>query len=185
MTNEEKNNDLKWYIVNTHSGYENKAKIALMERIKAAKCEHEFGEILVPMETVVDTKKGEKKTSTRKFFPGYMLVQMNLTTETWHIIKATPKISGFVGSGTNPPAMSEKEVEKIRKSMNTTLEKTDVTKDLDVGNTVRVLEGPFINFTGTVEQVDREKSRLCVLVSILGRVVFVELEFVQVEKVDA
>ncbi len=176
---------MKWYIVNTYSGFENRAKANLEERIAASPHKDKFGDVLVPVETVVETKKGEKKTSVRKFFPGYMLVQMELTSETWHIVKATPKVSGFVGGGTNPPAMTEKEVERILGKMKTSVEKADVVQDIVVNDNVKVLEGPLVNFTGTVESVDPEKGRLCVMVSILGRVVPVELEFVQVEKVDA
>ena len=177
---------MKWYIVNTHSGFENKARQALEERVKASSLSDKFGEILVPVETTVETKKGgEKRTSTRKFFPEYMLVQMELTDETWHLVKGTPKIAGFVGGSTEPPAMSEKEVERILGNMKTTGEKTEVAQNIAVGDDVKVLDGAFANFTGSVEQVDREKGRLCVMVSILGRVVPVDLEFSQVEKVNA
>lgn len=176
---------MKWYIVNTHSGSENRAKLSLEERIKSSHHQDKFGEVLVPAETLVENKKGVKRQTLRKFFPGYMLVQMELTDETWHLVKGTPKVSGFVGGSTEPSAMSEEEVERIVGKMKKSVEKVDLHGSLDVKNMVRVLDGPFINFTGTVESIDREKSRLCVSVSILGRVVPVELDFSQVVKVDA
>lgn len=175
----------KWYIVNTHSGFESKAKLALEERIRTAHVEEHFGEILIPVETVIENKKGEKRTATRKFFPGYLLVQMNLTNETWHLVKATPRVTGFVGGSANPPAMPDAEVQRIRAQMLDSSEKPDLLQSIEQGDTVRVSDGPFSNFTGMVEQVDRDKSRIRVLVSIFGRVVPVELEFGQVEKVSA
>ena len=177
---------LKWYIVNTHSGCENRAKLSLEERIKTSGLKDYFGEVLVPVETTVETKKGGgKRQTTRKFFPGYMLVQMQLTDETWHLVKGTPKVSGFVGGTKEPPAMSEAEVERIIGKMKTCVEKQDLVSNLELKDTVRVLDGAFANFSGTVESLDRDKGRLCVLVSILGRVVPVELDFSQVEKVNA
>ncbi|MBO4350182.1 MAG: transcription termination/antitermination protein NusG [Proteobacteria bacterium] len=177
---------MKWYIVNTHSGCENRAKLSLEERIKTSNLQDKFGEVLVPVETVVEPKKGgEKRQRTRKFFPGYMLVQMELTDETWHLVKGTSKVSGFVGGTTEPPSMSDAEVERIIGKMNKSVEKPDSVFNIELKDTVRVLDGPFVNFSGTVESLDRDKSRLCVLVSILGRVVPVELDFSQVEKVNA
>ncbi len=173
----------KWYVVNTHSGYESKAKIALEERITSAGYQEHFGEILIPMETVIENKKGVKKTSTRKFFPGYMLVEMNLTDHTWHVVNSTPKVTGFVGGGLKPPPVPPHEVARIVSQMKDSEEKPDLLQSIEEGDNVRVTDGPFSNFTGTVEQVDRDKSRIRVLVSIFGRVVPVELEFVQVEKV--
>lgn len=179
------NPSMKWYIVNTHSGFESKAKLALEERVRNAGQQEHFGEILIPVETVVESKKGEKRTSTRKFFPGYMLVQMNLTNETWHLVKGTTRVTGFVGGSSNPPAMPEAEVARIRGQMKDSSEKPDLLQSIEEGDNVRVNDGPFSNFTGMVEQVDRDKGRVRVLVSIFGRVVPVELEFAQVEKVSA
>lgn len=177
---------MKWYIVNTHSGCENRAKLSLEERINASNLKQYFGEVLVPVETTVETKKGgEKRQTTRKFFPGYMLVQMHLTDETWHLVKGTAKVSGFVGGTTEPPSMSEAEVERIIGKMKNCVEKPQLAANIELKDTVRVLDGPFGNFSGTVESLDRDKGKLCVLVSILGRVVPVELEFSQVEKVNA
>lgn len=175
--------NMKWYVVNTHSGYENKAKIALQERIEASGLQDLFGDVLIPVETVIENKRGEKRTSTRKFFPGYMLVQMALTDETWHLVKSTPKVTGFVGGGKMPPAMPDHEIQRILGQMQESEEKPDLLQTIEEGDNVRVNEGPFSNFTGVVEQVDRDKARIRVLVSIFGRVVPVELEFGQVEKV--
>ena len=177
---------MKWYIVNTHSGCENRAKLSLEERINSSNLKKYFGEVLVPVETTVETKKGgEKRQTTRKFFPGYMLVQMKLTDETWHLVKGTAKVSGFVGGTTEPPSMSDAEVERIIGKMKNCVEKPQLAANIELKDTVRVLDGPFGNFSGTVESLDRDKGKLCVLVSILGRVVPVELEFSQVEKVNA
>lgn len=177
--------EMKWYVVNTHSGYESKAKIALEERIAAAGAEDLFGEILIPVETVIENKKGERKTSTRKFFPGYIMVKMVLTDQTWHVVKSAPKISGFVGGGRTPPAMPEREVRRIVEQIKESEEKPDLLQTLEEGDNVRVTDGPFSNFNGVVERVDRDKGRIRVLVSIFGRVVPVELEFGQVERVTA
>lgn len=179
--------DKKWYIVNAHSGCENKAKASLEERIKASKLGDLFGRVLIPTETVPDNKKGEKATkkpSTRKFYPGYILVEMELNEQTWHLVKGTPKISGFIGGG-SPPAMSEKEIQSILDKMTNSVEMVDVVTTLDINDTVRILSGSFANFTGSVNSIDREKSKVSVMVSILGRVVPVDLEFKQVERVDA
>lgn len=174
--------DKKWYIVNTHSGCEKRARLSLIERINSSNLSDKFGEILVPEEKVAGN--GNRQT-TRKFFPGYMLVQMELTDETWHLVKGTPKVSGFVGGTTEPPSMSDAEVEKIINKMKTSKETPERSVTFALKDTVRVLEGPFANFSGTVESVDKDKSHICVLVSILGRVVPVELDFSQVEKVNA
>lgn len=174
---------MKWYIVNTQSGCENKAQKSLEERIRTSPLKDKFGQVLVPVETTLH--KGDKRETKRKFFPGYMLVQMELTEETWHIVKGSAKITGFVGGTTEPPSMSDAEVERIIGKMNKRSEDTTQGVDLGLHDTVRVLEGPFLNFSGTVESVDKDKSRVNVLVSILGRVVPVELDFSQVEKVNA
>lgn len=173
---------MKWYGVHTYSGYENKVKLNLEERIRALGAEEQFGEVLIPSETVVELKKGERKTSTRKFFPGYILVQMELNNETWHIVKDTPKVTGFVGGGTNPPAIPDEEVAKITSRMEEGVEHPKPKVEFEVGETVRVIDGPFLNFTGMVEDVKPDKGKLKVMVSIFGRVTPVELEFIQVEK---
>lgn len=165
--------------------------MSLKDRIASLPQEKQelFGEVIVPEETTVESRKGgERRQTKRKFFPGYMLVQMELQEDTWHLVKGTPKVSGFVGGTKNPletPAMSELEVERILGKMSKSVEKSEAEIVYEVHDQVRVLDGPFQNFLGTVESVDKDKSRLCVSVSILGRVVPVELEFSQVEKVDA
>lgn len=173
---------MKWYGVHTYSGYENKVKQNLEERIRALGAEELFGRILIPSETVVELKKGERRTSSRKFFPGYILVQMELNNETWHIVKDTPKVTGFVGGTTSPPAITEDEIAKITTRMEEGVERPKPKVEFEVGETVRVIDGPFLNFNGVVEDVKPDKGKLKVMVSIFGRVTPVELEFIQVEK---
>jgi len=173
---------MRWYGVHTYSGYENKVKLNLEERIRALGAEDCFGEVLIPSETVVELKKGERRTSTRKFFPGYILVQMELNNETWHIVKDTPKVTGFVGGGTTPAAIPDEEVSLITTRMEEGVERPKPKVEFEVGETVRVIDGPFLNFTGVVEDVKPDKGKLKVMVSIFGRVTPVELEFIQVEK---
>jgi len=173
---------MKWYGVHTYSGFENKVKINLEERVRMLGMEDLFGDILVPSETVVELKNGERKTSTRKFFPGYILVQMELNSETWHVVKDTAKVTGFVGGGTNPPPIPDAEVEKITARMEEGAERPRPKIEYEVGETVRVIDGPFLNFTGIVEDVKPDKGKLKVMVSIFGRVTPVELDFIQVEK---
>ena len=172
----------KWYGVHAYSGYENKVKLNLEERIRALDAEEFFGEILIPSETVVELKNGERRTSSRKFFPGYLLVQMELNNETWHIVKDTPKVTGFVGGATNPPPIPDEEVAKITARMEEGAESPKPKVEFEVGETVRVIDGPFLNFTGVVEDVKPDKAKIKVMVSIFGRVTPVELEFIQVEK---
>ncbi|GAB4563311.1 MAG: transcription termination/antitermination protein NusG [Geothermobacteraceae bacterium] len=173
---------MKWYGVHTYSGYENKVKANLEERIRSMGAEDLFGEILIPSETVVELKNGERKTSSRKFFPGYILVQMEMNNETWHIVKGTPKVTGFVGGATSPPPIPDEEVAKITSRMEEGVERPKPKVEFEVGETVRVVDGPFLNFTGVVEDVKPDKGKLKVMVSIFGRVTPVELEFIQVEK---
>ena len=171
-----------WYGVHTYSGYEYKVKLNLEERIRALDAEEMFGEILIPAETVVELKNGERKTSTRKFFPGYILIEMELNNESWHIVKETPKVTGFVGGGESPPPIPEAEVTLIIDRMKEGEERPKPKVDFEVGATVRVVDGPFLNFTGVVEDVNPDKGKLKVMVSIFGRTTPVELEFIQVEK---
>jgi len=171
----------KWYGVHTYSGFENKVRLSLLERIKNLGLEEKFGEVLIPCETVVELKKGEKRTSTRKFFPGYILVNMELDDDTWHVVKETSKVTGFVG-GNNPFAIPDEEVSKITRRMEEAAEKPRPKVLFEVGETVRVTDGPFLNFAGVVEDVKPEKGKLRVMVSIFGRATPVELEFMQVEK---
>ena len=174
--------DMKWYGVHTYSGYENKVKLSLEERIRMLGAEEYFGEVLIPSETVVELKNGERRTSSRKFFPGYILVRMELNNETWHIVKDTPKVTGFVGGGTNPPSIPDEDVAKITTRMEEGIERPKPKVEFEAGETVRVIDGPFLNFTGVVEDVKPDRAKLKVMVSIFGRVTPVELEFIQVEK---
>lgn len=172
----------KWYVVHTYSGYENKVKSALEEKIKATGKEALFGEVLVPSEKVVDMVKGVKRTTSRKFFPGYILINMELNDETWHLVKGIPKVTGFVGGQEAPPTISEEEVFKITRQMEEGAVRPKPKVLFDRGENVRVVDGPFTNFTGIVEEVKPDKGKLRVLVSIFGRATPVELDFVQVEK---
>ena len=172
----------QWYVIHTYSGYENRAKQNLEERIKNLVKGEFFSEILVPTETVVELVKGKKKTSQRKIFPGYLLVKMELNEETWHIVRETPKITGFAGDGTKPIPMSETEVEGILSQMKDGVTKAKSKVSFTVGDSVRVIDGPFVNFIGTIEEVKPEKRKMKVLVSIFGRATPVELDFIQVEK---
>lgn len=171
-----------WYVVHTYSGYEAKAKQALEERIKSLKMDGYFSEILVPAENVVELVKGQKKTTSRKFFPGYILVKMILNEQTWHLVKNTSKITGFVGGTTNPPKLSEEEVSRITNQMTSGAVKAKPKVSFKEGESIRVVDGPFSNFSGIVEEVKPEKGKVKVLVSIFGRATPVELDFVQVEK---
>jgi transcriptional antiterminator NusG len=174
---------LKWYIVHTYSGFENKVKRNLEERVKALGQEQWFGRILVPTEQVVELKKGAKQTSSRKFYPGYILVQMVLSDETWHTIKNTAKVTGFVGGGTKPPAISEDEAERIIRQMEEGVSKPKPKYRFEEGDEVRVIDGPFNNFQGVVEEVKPDKEKVRVLITIFGRSTPVELDFIQVNKI--
>jgi transcriptional antiterminator NusG len=171
-----------WYVVHTYSGFENRAKQNLEERVKNLGKGDFFSDILVPTETVVELVKGKRKTSQRKIFPGYILVKMELNEETWHIVKDTPKITGFAGDGTKPIPISEGEVEEILSQMREGVSKAKPKVAFSTGDSVRVIDGPFVNFIGTIEEVKPEKRKLKVLVSIFGRATPVELDFIQVEK---
>lgn len=172
----------QWYVVHTFSGYEQKVKAALEERIKSMGKADKFGEILVPVEKVMELVKGKKKTSSRKFFPGYILVQMELDDETWHVVKETPKVTGFVGGTTNPAPVSEEEVRAITQQMEEGAVKPKPRVLFSVGESVKVVDGPFVDFNGIVEEVRPDKGKLRVLISIFGRATPVELDFVQVER---
>jgi len=173
---------MNWYVVHTFAGFEHKAKAALEERIKAMHKEDRFGKIMVPAEKVVELVKGKKKTSSQKFFPGYMLVQMELADETWHIVKSTPKVTGFVGGGMHPPSISEEEVGEITQQMEEGAVRPRPRVTFSVGENVKVVDGPFAEFNGVVEEVKPDKGKLRVLISIFGRATPVELDFVQVER---
>ncbi|WP_126444094.1 transcription termination/antitermination protein NusG [Sulfuricystis multivorans] len=173
----------RWYVVHAYSGFEKSVQRALTERIARAGMQDKFGQILVPVEEVVEMKSGQKSISERKFFPGYVLVEMEMNDDTWHLVKSTPKVTGFVGgTATKPTPITEKEVEKIMQQMQEGVEKPRPKVLFEVGEMVRIKDGPFTDFNGTVEEVNYEKNRLRVSVSIFGRATPVELEFAQVEK---
>jgi transcriptional antiterminator NusG len=173
--------DMKWYVVHTYSGHENRAKLSLLERIKNNKLEDHFGEILIPTESVLEVVKGQKRTSTRKFYPGYMFVQMKLDERSFHLVKATPKITGFLG-GQTPTPVPERDITGIHSAMTEGKSKPKPKVEYAQGDTVRVIDGPFASFAATVEEVKPDKQKVRVLVSIFGRATPVELDFSQVEK---
>ena len=173
----------KWYVVHAYSGFEKSVQRALTERIKRSGMAEQFGQILVPVEEVVEMKNGAKAISERKFFPGYVLVEMEMTDDTWHLVKSTPKVTGFIGgSAMRPTPISDKEVENILHQVQEGVEKPKPKVLFEVGENVRVTEGPFTDFNGNVEEVNYEKSKIRVSVLIFGRATPVELDFGQVEK---
>jgi transcriptional antiterminator NusG len=174
---------MRWYVVHAYSGFEAKVKASLEEHIKLQGMEDKFGQILVPTEEVVEIRDGSKRRSERKFFPGYVLVQMEMTDDTWHLVKDVPKVMGFIGGTKDRPApISEKEAQAILHSVQEGTEKPKPKVLYEPGEVVRVIDGPFNDFNGVVEEVDYEKSRLKVAVLIFGRSTPVDLEFSQVEK---
>jgi len=172
----------EWYVVHTYSGYEMKAKQNLEDAIRKLGAEEQFGEVLVPTENIVEMVKGKKRETRRKFFPGYILVQMELNDDTWYIVKNTPKVTGFVGSGSSPTPVPEGEVLRITQQIAEGSLKAKPKAIFDRGEGVRIIDGPFSSFNGVVEQVRPEKGKLVVSVSIFGRATPVELDFTQVEK---
>lgn len=177
------NPDLRWYVVHAYSGMEKAVERNIMERIAQSAFPSKFGRILVPTEEVVETKNGQKKTTERKFFPGYVFVEMAMDDDTWHLIKHTNKVTGFIGGGKNRPSpISEAEVQKIMTQMQSGVEKPRHKVEFEVGEFIRVKEGPFTDFNGSVEEVNYEKNKVRVAVTIFGRSTPVELEFSQIEK---
>jgi transcriptional antiterminator NusG len=174
---------MRWYVVHAYSQYENAVKRSLEDHIKRAHLEEKFGQILVPTEEVVEIREGQRRTTERKFFPGYVLVQMEMSDETWHLVKNVPKVLGFIG-GTNekPAPLSDKEAAQILNRVEESVEKPKPKTLYEPGEAVRVTDGPFTDFNGVVEEVNYEKNRLRVAVIIFGRSTPVELEFGQVEK---
>ena len=173
---------LKWYVVHVYSGFENKVKAALEERIATSSYPEKFGEVVVPTEEIVELVKGKRKTSSRKFYPGYILVRMELDDQTWHIVNDTAKVTGFLGGRKKPTPISEAEAEQILNRMEAGKLKPQPKYFFESGDEIRVIDGPFTNFNGTVQEVNPEKGKIKVLVSIFGRSTPVELEFVQVQK---
>ena len=173
---------LKWYIVHVYSGFENKVKMALEERIASSPHSDKFGKVLVPTEQILELVKGKRKESSRKFYPGYILVRMELNEETWHIVNDTAKVTGFLGGRENPTPLSDKEAGKILSQMEDGRLKPKPKFFFEAGDDIRVIDGPFTNFNGIVDEVNPEKGKIKVMVTIFGRSTPVELEFVQVEK---
>ena len=173
----------RWYVVHAYSGFEKSVQRTLLDRIQRAGMQEKFGKILVPTEEVVEMKGGQKNISERKFFPGYVLVEMEMTDDTWHLVKSTPKVTGFVGGTANKPTpISQKEVDAILQQVQEGVEKPRPKVLFEMGEAVRVKEGPFTDFHGNVEEVNYEKSKIRVSVLIFGRATPVELDFGQVEK---
>ncbi len=173
----------RWYVVHAYSGYENKVKNSLAEYVDRAGLQDSFGEILVPSEEVVEIRDGKKRTSERKFFPGYVLVQMEMNEETWHLVKSVPQVMGFIGGTSDRPApITQKEVDRILQRVETSVDKPRPKVIYEPGEMVRVIDGPFKDFEAVIEEVDYDKNKLQVSVLIFGRSTPVELEFTQVEK---
>jgi transcriptional antiterminator NusG len=173
----------RWFIVHTYSGFEAKVKDSLTQRVAALGLSDVIEEILIPTEEVVEIREGKKTRSTRKFFPGYVLVKMVMSDRAWHVVKNTPKVTGFVGTGPKPVPLRAEEVDRIVNQISVAAEKPKPKTEFGIGETLRIVDGPFSNFTGQVEEINEDRSTLKVMVTIFGRSTPVELEFLQVEKV--
>ena len=174
--------DKSWYVVHTYSGYENKVKANLEKRIESINMEEKIFRILVPMEDEVEIKDGKKRISKRKIFPGYVLVEMLMTDDSWYVVRNTPGVTGFVGSGSKPIPLDESEAKQIIKQMG--VEEPRMRIDFSVGENIRVIAGPFENFIGLIEEINMEKGKVRVVISMFGRETPIELEFIQVEKIS-
>lgn len=173
---------MRWYVIHTYSGFEAKVKASIEEGVKTSPLRGQVGKLLIPTEDVVEIRGGKRRISARKYFPGYILIQMRMSTDTWYLIKNTPKVTGFLGGANLPTPLSEEEVERILERMR--VDTTAKPKVLfEKGQSVRVIEGPFMNFTGVIDDVNPEKGKLRLMVAIFGRPTPVELEFLQVEKI--
>ncbi len=183
MTDDQAKQKKRWYVVHAYSGFENYVKQALIERIKLEAVEYKFGDILVPTEEVVELRAGQKRKSERKFFPGYVLVEMEMDDQTWHLVRSTPKVLGFIGGTSDKPApITPKEADMILQRVQDSSDKPKPKILFEIGEVVRVIDGPFADFNGVVEEVNYEKNRMRVAVLIFGRSTPVELQFDQVEK---
>ena len=172
----------RWYVVNTHSGFEKKVAQAITEQSQRKGLDEYFSQVLVPMEEVIEVRRGKKVNSERKFFPGYILINMDMTDESWHLVKDTPKVTGFLGSSGKPSPISKEEAQAILSQVQEGVDKPKRSVIFEIGETVRVADGPFASFNGVVEDIDEEKERLKIAVSIFGRSTLVELGYGQVDK---
>lgn len=175
--------DKKWYVIHTYSGFEKKVAASLKERIKALNMDGQFDDILVPTEDVVEMRAGSRIITPKKIFPGYIFIKMEMTDDAWHVVKSTPKVTGFIGSATEPAPIDQEEVDKIIHRVASAQEKPKPKFSFDRGESVRIIDGPFNNFTGVVDEINADRNTLKVLVTIFGRSTPVELDFLQVEKV--
>jgi transcriptional antiterminator NusG len=171
-----------WYVVHTYSGFENKVAEAIRQRAKIFGQEEQITQVVIPTEEVVEIRRGQKKTTSQKFFPGYVLVEMDMTDDSWHLVKSTPKVTGFVGAGTRPAPLPRDEVDTILRQMELGAEKPKPKSVFQKGDKVRVIEGPFVNFSGIIDDMSPERGKLKVMVQIFGRLTPVELEYYQVER---
>jgi transcriptional antiterminator NusG len=174
--------DLKWYIVHTYSGFEERVSTTLRQRADALGMGEKFGEVRIPTETIVEMKGGKKRETQRKFFPGYILVQMEMSDPAWHVVKNTPKVTGFVGTGKKPTPLTQEEVDQILDQVSSAKEKPKPKYLFEKGEPVKIIDGPFNNFSGVVEEVNLDRNTLKVMVTIFGRQTPVELDFFQVQK---
>ena len=172
----------KWYIVHTYSGFEERVRDSLLQRAEALDMGESFGEVRIPKETILELRGGKKRETERKFFPGYILVEMVMTDAAWHVVKNTPKVTGFVGTGRNPTPLEQSEVEAIVKQVVTAKEKPKPKYVFEKGEQIKIIDGPFNNFTGSVEEINLDRNTLKVMVTIFGRQTPVELDFLQVQK---
>jgi transcriptional antiterminator NusG len=172
----------EWYIVHTYSGFEKKVAESLRQRVQAYGLQDQIGEVLIPTEDVVEMKGGKKVVSPKRFFPGYVLVQMEMNDNTWHVVKNTPKVTGFVGAGQKPAPLTQEEVDQVIHQVTVAAEKPKPKYVFEPGETVRIIDGPFSNFSGLVDEVNLDRNTLKVMVTIFGRSTPVELDFLQVEK---
>ena len=174
---------MRWYVLHVYSGFENKVAEAVVEKARQLGLEDRVDQILVPMEEIVEVRRGQKVNAERKFFPGYVLAKLDMNDEVWHLVKDTPKVTGFLGAGNKPSPISEKEANQLLKQIQEGVERPRRSILFDIGEEVKVAEGPFASFNGVVEDIDEEKGKIKVSVSIFGRATPVELDFSQVEKV--
>lgn len=171
-----------WYVLHVYSGFEQKISDAIKEKAEKQGLSESFGDILIPMEEVVEVKKGQRVNAERKFFPGYILINMDMNDTAWHLVKSIPKVTGFLGGGKKPVAMTESEAQRIIKQVQEGVDRPKPSVTYDIGEEVKVIDGPFASFTGHVEEIDEDKQKLKVTVSIFGRATPVELDYSQVEK---